>query len=406
MQGIDLSYLFGRPPEQVVQYFQSKGYVFSWDWRDTLQEAHAKGFTVAKAMRLDILQDIRDAVQKIGVEQGGTGIQFQRYLMPILQEKGWWGKVMVGDGQGGGQTVQLGSPRRLQTIYDTNLQTGYQSGRWKSQWEDRDNRPYWMYVAVLDSRTRPLHRALNGKVFRADDPFWMYFYPPNGWRCRCRVRALTAAEVEALGLKVESSEGALSFKDVVINEKTGETAQVAVYKETDTLGQPITVSPDAGWSYNPGQAAWQPDLDGYDYPIAVKYVEGGLTGPDYQRFFEGKSGGNFPVAVLDEEYQAVIGAKSQTVWLSDTTLAKNQGAHPDLGIEDYQQLPQIIGAAQLIVQDGEQSLVYVRRGDKIYHAAIKATRSGESLFLTSFRLTNEADVERMKRKGKVLRNEW
>ena len=404
MQTIDVANLFGREPEQVVEYLRQKGYTFSWRWQDTLQEAHARAFTVAKALRLDILQDIRGSLDR-AIREGRTFEQFQRELTPTLQTKGWWGKVMVGDGAGGAEVVQLGSPRRLRTIYEVNLQTGYQAGRYKSQWEDRENRPYWMYVAILDSRTRPLHRALNGKVFRADDPFWHYFYPPNGWRCRCRVRALSEAEVKSLGLTAESSEGNLNFKDVLLDAKTGETIEVAEYKGIDEAGKPFTVSPDAAWNYNPGKAAWQPDLDRYDHQVAVKYLEGGLTGPDYQLFFEQRSVGNFPVAVLDEQFQATIGAKRQTVYLSDQTLAKNLAAHPELGIADYQQLPQLIARAQLIVQDGDQSLVFVKRGDQVYHAAIKATRSGESLFLTSFRFSSAADMERIKKKGKVLLDE-
>ena len=406
MQAIDVANVFNREPEQVVEYLQQKGYTFSWKWQDTLQEAHARAFTVAKAMRLDILQDIRGSLDK-AILEGRTFEQFQRDLMPTLKTKGWWGKVMVGDGAGGAEVVQLGSPRRLRTIYDVNLQTANQAGRYKSQWADRENRPYWMYVAILDSKTRPLHRALNGKVFRADDPFWHFFYPPNGWRCRCRVRALSAAEVEALGLTVESSEGNLSFKDVLLDAKTGETIEVAVYQGTDAAGKPFTVSPDAAWSYNPGRAAWQPNLNLYEPQVAAKYVEGGLTGPDYQQFFQGKSAGNFPVAILDEQLQATIGAKGQTVYLSDQALAGNLARHPELLIEDYQQLPDLIARAQLIVQTANRtdghSLLFVQRGDKNFEATIRADDG--HLALTSFRLISEADMKSLKKRGTVLLDE-
>jgi SPP1 gp7 family putative phage head morphogenesis protein len=252
---VDLAYACQLPPEQAIAYFQQKGYTFSWDWRDTLEDAHAKAFTVAKAMRLDILQDIRAAVDK-AIVQGQTFETFQRQLMPVLKSKGWWGKVMVGDGDGTGQVVQLGSPWRLRTIYQTNLQTSYMAGRYKALMADVANRPYFQYVAVLDSRTRPLHRLLHGKVFRYDDPFWRYFWPPNGWHCRCRVRALSAAEVQELGLTVENSEGLLTFEDRLINQATGETRPVAVYRTADAAGNPVIVSPDLGWNYNPGRA-WQ-----------------------------------------------------------------------------------------------------------------------------------------------------
>ena len=42
-------------------------------------------------------------------------------------------------------------------------------GRWRGLMDNVENRPWIEYVAILDSRTRPGHRALNGKVFRYDD---------------------------------------------------------------------------------------------------------------------------------------------------------------------------------------------------------------------------------------------
>ena len=175
----DLKYAFGLPPEKAVDYFKSKGYAFSWDWQDTWQEAHAKAFTVAKVMRMDVLQDIRDALQK-SLDEGTTFSQFKKELTPKLQANGWWGKKLVGDEEGAKQ-VQLGSPYRLNTIYRTNMQTAYMAGREQAQADNVQARPFWQYVAVLDARTRPSHRLLNGKVFRSDDPFWNTMYPPNGF---------------------------------------------------------------------------------------------------------------------------------------------------------------------------------------------------------------------------------
>ncbi|WP_237172073.1 phage head morphogenesis protein [Pandoraea norimbergensis] len=76
--------------------------------------------------------------------------------------------------------VQLGSPWRLQTIFVQTCKRRTCRAI-PAPAENVDDRPYWKYVAILDSRTRPSHRALNGKVFRYDDSFWSSFYPPNGW---------------------------------------------------------------------------------------------------------------------------------------------------------------------------------------------------------------------------------
>jgi len=291
INNIDLSYAIGLPPEKAIEYFKSKGYAFSWDWHDIWQEAHAKAFTVAKAMRMDILQDIRGMVQK-AIDDGITFEQFRKELEPKLKAKGWWGKKMVGD-ETGAMQVQLGSPHRLKTIYQTNLQTAYMAGRYKEMMNNVDDRPYWQYVAVMDSRTRPAHAALNGKVFRYDDPFWNTHYPPLGFRCRCRVRALSEKNIKDRRNIVSDSTGKLTEKDVLVSKKTGELATVTVYDDPFT-GEKI--SPDVGWNYNPGKewGRWDkngllPDCPGgfnfmrFTESGCVKILKGQKTWKDYGR---------------------------------------------------------------------------------------------------------------------------
>jgi len=269
MPKVDLAYCMTLPPKKAVAYLKGKGYAVTWDWEELWQDAHAQAFTVAKATRLDILQDIREAVEK-AITEGKTLAWFAKELTPVLQAKGWWGRQeLVYAETGEINQVQLGSPWRLQTIYRTNLQTAYMAGRFQSQLENIDDRPYWQYVAILDGRTRPSHRAMNGKVFRYDDPFWGSFYPPNGWGCRCRVVALSKDNLTKGGIKVESSEGKLGSAMRVVSEKTGEMREVATYRTIDPVTRrQIIVAPDVGWSYNPGAAAWQPDPKRYTGDLA------------------------------------------------------------------------------------------------------------------------------------------
>jgi len=169
----DLSYAIGLTPEQAIKYFEAKGYKITWNWYEMWQDAHAKAFTVAKVSRLDLLQDIRKAVDS-AIADGTTFDKFKDDLTPPLKAKGWWGKDPI-------TGAQLGSPHRLETIYRTNLQTAYMAGRYKDFKENTDDRPYWQYIAVMDVRTRPAHAALNGKVFRHDDVFWKTHFPPLPW---------------------------------------------------------------------------------------------------------------------------------------------------------------------------------------------------------------------------------
>lgn len=275
---VDLSYAFGLSPEQAVKYFESKGYTFSWNWRDTFQQAHTRAFTVAKALRGDVLEDLNWGVGR-ALREGRTLEQFQRDVMPLLQSKGWWGKVLIGDGEGGGQVVQLGSPYRLRTIYQTNLQTSYLAGRYQAMMANVANRPYWMYVAILDARTRPEHRALHGTIARYDSPFWRYFYPPNGFNCRCTVQALT--QVEAINMVQDGNGTWVKEENFSVGPKeipgsAGEFTDVAEYRLTGPDGKELIVSPDIGWNYNVGRSWLEPftphPLDPDNLPVGIKFV--------------------------------------------------------------------------------------------------------------------------------------
>ena len=251
----DLKAIFGLEPEQAIAYLKSKGYAITWNWQEMVDQAHDISFTVAKAMRLDLLSDIRGALET-ALQSGQTLKQFIADLQPVLESQGWWGKQVIVDSQGVGEMVQLGSPRRLKTIYQTNLQSAYMAGRKASMEETTDTHPYWMYVAILDGKTRPSHRALHGQVFRHDDPIWASIFPPNGFNCRCRVVALTESAVKRRGLRIVSSEGSMFTETVEtgVNKRTGEirTAEVTGLRTTDAAGKAVTFRTDPGFNHAPG----------------------------------------------------------------------------------------------------------------------------------------------------------
>lgn len=246
---MELKGLFKLPPALAIKYFTSKKNKLSWDWYEVWQNAHKKAFTVAKVAREDILKDIRSSLDKALVE-GKTFHEFQKELKPILQKKGWWGEQFVVDSKGNAEKVQLGSMYRLKTIYRVNMQTSYQAGRYETQLDNAEDRPYWQYVAVMDSSTRPEHAELNELVFRYDDPFWSSFYPPNGWNCRCRVRALSDYKVKSKKIKIGSSDGTLSEEMALVSKKSGEYKPVTVYTDPMTGHK---IAPDVGWSHNPAK---------------------------------------------------------------------------------------------------------------------------------------------------------
>lgn len=228
------------PPADALRYFEGKGYTPSFDWPEVWQEEHARAFTVAKAMRLDILEDIRREVDA-ALRDGITFQQFRTRLEPTLRSKGWWGRQLLTDPSTGlEETVQLGSPRRLRIIYDTNLRMARAAGRWAAIERTRARRPWLRYSAVLDGRTRPEHRTWHDTILPADDPFWDTHYPPNGWNCRCTVVQLSDRDLQRYGFTPSDQAPPVATRPY-INKRTGEIVKV-----------PRGIDP--GFGYNVGKA--------------------------------------------------------------------------------------------------------------------------------------------------------
>lgn len=238
MDELTFDYLLTLTPVEAITTLNERQVTPSQDWYEVLDDAHQRAFVVAQMANKDMLNDVKLALSE-ALTNGLTIDQFQELLTPLLQRKGWWGKDASG--------VQLGSPYRLNTIYQTNMQTSYMAGRLSEMQAAVDTHPYWRYVAILDNRTRPTHRVLNGKVMPADDPAWRAIVPPNGFGCRCTISPMLAKTVERRGYTVESSEGYLSTETVKVG-RNGETTQITVL-QLPSMDTPFKV--DAGFNSSP-----------------------------------------------------------------------------------------------------------------------------------------------------------
>lgn len=269
---IDLSAVFGMPPEEAVKWFEQKGYAITWSWQDQWQEAHARAFTVAGVTKLEILEDIRTGLAD-ALTNGKTAQQFADELTPLLQRKGWWGRDALVDKETGEITGKGLTGARLNLIYQQNLQTSFMAGRYQAMKAAVATHPFWQYVAVMDGRTRPAHALLNGRVFRHDDPIWSSIYPPNGFRCRCRVRPMTQRALEREDLVVTDSAPYTTEKVVPISPRRPEagTTRVTEFKTPD---MPKGFSPDPGFNYNPGA------VGGSSYPGDLLLNKAVMATPD------------------------------------------------------------------------------------------------------------------------------
>lgn len=234
-----ISASFSLAPQEALAFFRAKGLEPRFDWRDMLHEQHDVGFTVAKMLDLDLLSDVKNAVDQ-AIAEGKSLQWFKDELTLLMISRGWWGRQeMVDPATNEVSDVQLGSSRRLKIIYDTNLRTSYAAGHWSKVVKNAEAAPYLWYVAVDDDRTRPAHRAWSGLILRWDDPWWDTHYPPNGWNCRCIVIQLSGRDLKKMGRDGPDTAPPIDTREWE-NPRTGEIFQV-----------PKGIDP--GWGYHPGK---------------------------------------------------------------------------------------------------------------------------------------------------------
>lgn len=254
----ELNALFDMPPQDAIDYLKAKGFKIGWDWHETLNEAHSRAFTVAKVARIDLLQDIRKSL--IDAMQQGQGLeQWKANITPILQQKGWWGKQTVTNPAGMQQPVQLGSPRRLKTIFDTNMHKSLAAGRYKAMMATTETRPVWVWVHISISNPRKIHLARNGEARRYDDPFWLYAYPPTEFGCKCKVIARRESDIEDQNLNLIQTQPEDIEQHPVVIGKSSFTGQDVVSTQTRIRikqpdGSESVFSPAPGFNSHPASS--------------------------------------------------------------------------------------------------------------------------------------------------------
>jgi hypothetical protein len=257
----------GPPPKEALDYFNAKKLKPSFSHLDIWREEHAACFTVAKATQLDVLTGIHQATQK-ALAEGRTFRDFAKDLKPELQRQGWWGKQEVVDPlTGKKQLAQLGSPRRLKTIYEANMRTARAAGQWERIQRTKAALPFLLYLLGPSREHRPEHVGWHGLLLPVDDPFWRTHFTPNGYGCKCHVRQVSKTEgarleEEGVTAQIQEIDPVTDLPTGHFNERTFPVRTQApkietrqwVNRRTGEVSQ-VPVGIDPGWEYNPGQVS-------------------------------------------------------------------------------------------------------------------------------------------------------
>ncbi len=218
------------PPENALKFWQDKVPMSRKAFNALAEDDRVKAFIVTGMAKADMVNAMYESIGE-ALETGQTMKSWKKGIQDLFKKKGWTSPA----------------PFRLDNIFRTNIQTAYQTGRYKQLMDVVESRPYWQYSAVNDSRTRETHAALHGRVIKAKDPFWDTFYPPNGYRCRCTVKSLSERQMKRKGLKAEKIEPG-TLLEIPMGRRKGAV---------------IPVMPDKNFNTNPAKAYWKADLKRY-----------------------------------------------------------------------------------------------------------------------------------------------
>ena len=193
--------------------------------RDVSPRIRAQAFfsaRVANARVLDRLREVSDAYSRGEIGLG----EARNTLKEFLSREGY------NPHQAG--LRNLASTSRLNLILRQNAEMARAAGEW-AQMNDPDARkvfPYVRYHSQKDKRTRSTHAALDGKIFRKDDPFLKTHWPPWEFNCRCYLEEIT--------------------------EKAASKTPGMIQKPTPT--DQVTVDSSSGFSFDPSHVFETQDL--------------------------------------------------------------------------------------------------------------------------------------------------
>jgi SPP1 gp7 family putative phage head morphogenesis protein len=163
------------------------------EWLTLAQSAVRVSFDLTPKEALDYIR--YKSLTIAGVESGQIRLDVQRKLEQALKDGLSLDEFKqqvdsIFDSYG----VTRLQPLHLETVFRTNLFTAYSVGELDQVTSMADRFPMWRYSAILDDRTRPTHRALNGNIYRVGEgPV-----PPIDYNCRCTAIYLHISQTEGL----------------------------------------------------------------------------------------------------------------------------------------------------------------------------------------------------------------
>ena len=161
------------PYAEAVEYLKKRDIIKKVDYNKLSDKMRFRAFTASRIADGDLLKRINSELIK-NVNDGKGLKDFLSLTKTDILNK-------VGMGAGGQGWY-------WETVYRTNVQTAYNTGRMMGFEEDKPLALH--FVGIEDSRQTDVCHSLSNVIRPYDDPLWEKYIPPLHFGCRSTVRAI------------------------------------------------------------------------------------------------------------------------------------------------------------------------------------------------------------------------
>ena len=287
---------FDFPNKDAESFWFQKRLVSPEEFKALTADQKVQAFSVASIAKGDELQGVYDALDK--AIKDGTGLaQFKKDAADIFAKRGW----------------DKNAPWRIDLILRQNMLSQYSLANRKELSDGFFPVLQWSAVggSAGDGRTRPLSRALHGKAYPYNHPFWRKYWPGLVHiQDRCTALGKTRGAVRREGIEVESED--LDGKTVTV--------------DVDGKQVPVKIEPQKGFGADPDKVIYGDQLDLYrdklnSWPdsTARASTQTAVQGQYLELWAKNAPKGGFPVAVVpDKALDNLHGVGQKVVTINGT----------------------------------------------------------------------------------------
>ena len=391
---------FKTPPTQAIVYLLSKKPYVLEDKASFKHNIAQKAFVISGITNIDYLSAFQNSLA-LAMLKGQSFYEWKKANASLIEA---WEGV---------------DAKRLKRIYDFNLKNAYAQGRKmemmsrpslkeprdtrKSPIDDEDifkrdktkevKKPeikeeegiddgwYIRFTCVLDSATRPTHRALHGTILPRRHSFWEDHTPPLDWGCRCRIDMLSKYELESRGLSPSQEAPSSSMDNPFSFKEQQDELENIIHKKLEAL--------KANKTATKALKAIQVEMEKREQ--CFKAV---------RRLWDSKERKSFELCKIKGGVSDLFGEKS--LFISADTIQRHKNKHKEIDAFDYSLIPYMLENIDSLYRDPKDErylIILSQKFGRFYRLALKHIKDKNEVWVSSLLgIDDKKSFQREKRK--------